>query len=66
MFKIKTRKFRGTRRTYRTPQWRGVPRNADIGLFTNPSRKRTKWTRPCHAYPARRRGGRARGDSAEL
>jgi len=49
MFKIKTRKFRGMRRTYRTPQWRGVPHNADIGLFTNPSGKRTKRRHPCYA-----------------
>jgi hypothetical protein len=31
------RKFRGMRRTYRTPQLRGMQRNAEVGLFTKPS-----------------------------
>jgi len=35
--KSRRRKSWGMRHTYRTPQWRGMQRNADIGLFTKPS-----------------------------
>ena len=35
--KFKARKFRGMRRTYSTSQWRGMQRNAEVGLFTKPS-----------------------------
>jgi len=34
----KARKYFGMRRTCRTPQWRGMQRNAASGLFTMPSR----------------------------
>ena len=37
MFKIKACKSWGMRRSYPTPQWRRMQRNADIGLFTRPS-----------------------------
>jgi len=37
-FKFKARKSWGMRRTYGTPQWRRMQHNAEVGLFTKPSK----------------------------